>query len=234
MKYIILAAGVNKRLQDSSKNLPKCLMEVGGKPIIEHIFNTIDPKNEVQKIIVVGTEGNCWNDNVHERFSSYQCEIVYNPKNIELDNSYSLYLALRKVDKEPVIIIDGDLIFDEEILTLLINSKYENALLSRRMLSDDEKGGIIKIDVSGKIIEVGETLSTGYFTYLYAGIAKIEQHLAKYLLKHLEEHAKIVDAFNNACAEFEIYNVPFNTKKKWININTMGKLTEANKLYEKN
>ncbi len=35
MKAVILAAGVSRRLYPLTYDTPKCLMDVGGKPIIE-------------------------------------------------------------------------------------------------------------------------------------------------------------------------------------------------------
>ncbi|HUT65644.1 MAG TPA: sugar phosphate nucleotidyltransferase, partial [Spirochaetota bacterium] len=36
MKAVILAAGASKRLLPYTKNLPKCLLTVGDKSILEH------------------------------------------------------------------------------------------------------------------------------------------------------------------------------------------------------
>ena len=36
MKAFILAAGVSRRLYPDTYNIPKCLLDVGGKPIINY------------------------------------------------------------------------------------------------------------------------------------------------------------------------------------------------------
>ena len=36
MKAIIIAAGMGKRLMPYTKNRPKCMLEIGGKPLIKH------------------------------------------------------------------------------------------------------------------------------------------------------------------------------------------------------
>ena len=52
MKAIIIAAGICKRLRPITDNLPKCMLKINGKPIIE---NTIElfRKNRINDISVV-------------------------------------------------------------------------------------------------------------------------------------------------------------------------------------
>ena len=41
MKAFILAAGVSRRLYPETYNTPKCLLDVGGKPIIDYQLEAI-------------------------------------------------------------------------------------------------------------------------------------------------------------------------------------------------
>ena len=41
MKAFILAAGVSRRLYPETYNTPKCLLDVGGKPIINYQLEAI-------------------------------------------------------------------------------------------------------------------------------------------------------------------------------------------------
>jgi N-acetyl-alpha-D-muramate 1-phosphate uridylyltransferase len=45
MKAMILAAGFGSRLGALTKDTPKCLMQVGGIPILEHVFNKLIEAN---------------------------------------------------------------------------------------------------------------------------------------------------------------------------------------------
>ena len=232
MKFLILAAGIGKRMMPLTKSKPKCFLEINKKPIIEYILDTIDPKNRFDKFIVVGREGNCWNNKIYQRLKLYRLKVIYNSKNIQLDNTYSLLLGLKKIGKEPIIIIDGDIIFKREIFMKLLNSKYENTLLSRIIESSSEKGGRIKVDVNDKVVKISESVS-GKRLYIYSGIIKIGERLNVYLQKNLIKHEKIVDALDEACKSFNIYNLSFDGKQGWININNIRKLEEARKIYEK-
>lgn len=51
MKSIILAGGFAKRLWPLTKDIPKALIEIGGKPIIDYIIENIED-SEVEEIII--------------------------------------------------------------------------------------------------------------------------------------------------------------------------------------
>ena len=53
MKAIILAAGYGTRLYPITKNIPKPLIEVGGKPIIEHILKKVEEIPHMEMIYIV-------------------------------------------------------------------------------------------------------------------------------------------------------------------------------------
>ena len=51
MKCIIIAAGYATRLYPLTENFPKPLLEVGGKPILDHLISDIEPM--IDEFIVV-------------------------------------------------------------------------------------------------------------------------------------------------------------------------------------
>ena len=53
MDAIILAAGYATRLYPLTENTPKPLLNVAGKPIIEHIIKKLAAINEIDKIYIV-------------------------------------------------------------------------------------------------------------------------------------------------------------------------------------
>ena len=53
MKVIILAAGYATRLYPLTKDKPKPLLEVGGRPIVDHIIKNIEKIDDVDEIFIV-------------------------------------------------------------------------------------------------------------------------------------------------------------------------------------
>ena len=59
MKLVILASGRGSRLNSLTKDIPKCMVSVSGKPIIKYL-ETIDMSNDKQIIDFLGEELNVW------------------------------------------------------------------------------------------------------------------------------------------------------------------------------
>jgi len=53
MKVVILAAGYGTRLYPYTKNFPKPLLDVKGRPIIEYLLHKLERRSDVSKVIVV-------------------------------------------------------------------------------------------------------------------------------------------------------------------------------------
>lgn len=56
MKAIILAGGYAKRLWPLTKNTPKQLLSIGGRPMIEYIMEKLEARKEIDKIIISTNE----------------------------------------------------------------------------------------------------------------------------------------------------------------------------------
>lgn len=56
LKAIIPAAGYGTRLYPLTKETPKALIEVAGKPVIEHVLERIEVLGEVDKVFIVTNE----------------------------------------------------------------------------------------------------------------------------------------------------------------------------------
>ncbi len=111
IKAIIVAAGHDKRLGSLTKNLPKCMLDVKGKTIIERQIENL--KNcGINDIIIV---------------KGYKQEIIDIPdvkyyQNPDFKNNgilYSLFLAEREMDCD-FIFLYSDIIFDQKILERLL------------------------------------------------------------------------------------------------------------------
>ncbi len=121
MQAVILAAGVGSRLEGVSQGLPKCLIPIGDRPLIDHQLETLADADIGPILIVIGYKG----DKVREMVGN-RAEYVENPRFEETNSLYSLWAA-RDWVKGPFLLINSDILFHPDILDRLV-TKEGNAL----------------------------------------------------------------------------------------------------------
>ena len=130
MQAIILAAGMGKRLGELTKSNTKCMVEVNGVRLIDRTLNQLSRLELTRVVIVVGYEGQKLIDYIGDRYSDrLKIEYVENPVYDKTNNIYSLALAKEHLQEEDTILIESDLIFDDNMFSLIIDNPYPNLAL---------------------------------------------------------------------------------------------------------
>ena len=119
MKVIIIAAGVGSRLGDLTKNLPKPLLDVNGKSILEHQIELFRKFGIEDIVIVTGHK--------KDKFRLKDVKYVHNPNYLNVEQAGSLMSARNEIVGN-VIISFGDIIFDELVLKQLLQFNDEVVL----------------------------------------------------------------------------------------------------------
>ena len=130
MQAIILAAGMGRRLKKLTESLPKCMVSVNGIPLIERMLKQLDQYDLEKIILVTGHQG----DKLHSFADSLSLHtpITYidNPDYQTTNNIYSLYLAREHLLMDDTLLLESDLIFEQEVLTQIIEHPYPNLALT--------------------------------------------------------------------------------------------------------
>ena len=113
MNVIILAAGSGIRLGEHTQDIPKTLVDINGKSILERQISLLR-KHKVKEIfVVIGYK--------KETYVLKDVEYFFNPKYSETEQLTSMMVARRKIFGD-VLIIFGDIIFDSDILKQVLAS----------------------------------------------------------------------------------------------------------------
>lgn len=144
MKIIILAAGIGSRLGNP---FPKPLTPLkNGKSIMQMQREHIASKFNIDDIsVVVGFK----KDLIMERFP--ELTYIYNPIFDRTNTSKSLLQALKKYRNEPVLWFNGDVVFDENLLDILlphINDNTSFVAVNTSKVGDEE----VKYTLKGAFI----------------------------------------------------------------------------------
>ncbi len=116
MKAIIIAAGSAKRLGDETRELPKGLLDINGKSILQRQIDILRECGIQEIIIIRGPH--------RKKFEfdkiTYVDDLEYQGHDVLL----SLMAAKEKISGD-VITIYSDILFDKKILNQIINSKVD-------------------------------------------------------------------------------------------------------------
>lgn len=192
IKHVIIScAGLGSRL---GLNIPKCLLNVNGRTIIERQLDLFKFIDDVR--VVVGFK----EFEVMNFIKSIRDDIVFvrNPQYATTTNSYSVYLATKDIE-DPHLIVDGDLILNKDSFKDFITCCDKNNLI-----------GITETKTEDAVfVEIGDNFLINKFqrnkkmTYEWSGIAylydlKISPNVG-YVYKEFEKNlpiqGKVIDCF---------------------------------------
>ena len=155
MKAIIVAAGPGSRLNPLTNERPKCLLEVGGKTILERALEALR-ENEINRIAVVR--------GYYSQLIGYPNITYYeNPNYRENNILRSLVYAEREMDDDFVFSY-SDIIFGSEIVTKLMNKTADIALTvdvnwkqryQGRDLHPISEAELVKLE-NGQVVKIGK------------------------------------------------------------------------------
>ena len=177
MKAFILAAGVSRRLYPHTYSTPKCLLEVGGKAIIDYQLEALDHLGVNHVIMIVGYHRELLIDYVKKKFPQIKFSFIINHHYFETNTAFSLYTG-KEFLNDDLLLMNADVVYPKGLLRKLINSKHETALAVDIKSCGREEvkvidGGADRIVAIGK--ELIETQCLGEFF----GVAKLSKDFCK-------------------------------------------------------
>ncbi len=168
MKAIILLAGYATRLYPLTKNMPKALLEVKGKTILDYIADEIEKIDEINEVVLIT------NDKFYPNFKRWAQEAVKNRRKIytavnddTTDDSNKLgavkdiWYAINalKID-EDIVVIAGDNLFTYDLRESfdIFMKNRRDLVLAKRMdsLSDLKRMAVGILDENDIIIDMEE------------------------------------------------------------------------------
>lgn len=123
--FVIIAGGVGKRLHPLTENIPKPLIKINGKPIIEHIIDKAVSEGFRKFIISTGYMANKI-EKYLKKGTDKEIEISYIRENSPLGTAGFVYL-LKKYKYEDFFITNGDVLTRFKYLNLLNFHKKKNS-----------------------------------------------------------------------------------------------------------
>lgn len=185
MKAVILAAGIASRLRPLTDRLPKCLLEIGGKSLLERTIRGLVDNGLRDIIIVTGYLQEQIISFVGKKFPEINVSFIYNEKYASTNNIYSLWLVRKQVQHSDMILLDSDILFDPELIKTVLNAPYANCLaLNAHPLCEEEMK--VVTDEQGQVQEISKTCDPATAAGESIGVEKISADYSQALFSELD------------------------------------------------
>ena len=118
MKAIILAGGRGKRLRPITDKIPKPLIPINNKPLIERTINYLKKYGINEIIISSGYKSNLI-ENFLKKKKNFGCKIIFSTEKTPLGTGGAIKKALMHVDEESFLVLNGDIITNIDLKKIL-------------------------------------------------------------------------------------------------------------------
>jgi choline kinase len=225
-KAIILAAGVGSRLRPLTEDLPKCLLDVGGRTLIDHQLGSLARYGVTDVVVVVGYRAGRIRRHLGDRV-----RYLDNERYASTNSLYSLWLAREELGS-------GALILNSDVLALpllfdrLLRSAAPDAILVE--LGSGLEPEDMKVTLNGShVVDFGKHLprerahahNVGVAKFTGEGCARLTECL-EHLVATGHENDWAPTAFREFASRWPLTAVATDALP-WIEIDFTEDLTRA-------
>jgi choline kinase len=237
MKVIILAAGIGQRISPLTDKVPKCLLTLGETTILRRIVDNCMHFGIEEFTAVIGHGDGAMIEAIDQLQCLFSIRFSYirNPRYRTTNTAISLQIGLDNT-KDDVMIINGDNVFDKEILRGLLNQSFTAVAIDNCKTLCDES---FKVNIKGNRIELmGKDIPLVEANGEFIGISIIRKRdleLFKSILgkiTRLNENSYYDYAFQELSL-IQPISVVFTNGLKWTEVDTKHDLIIAQKLIKK-
>ena len=233
LKIVIPMAGLGTRLRPHTWSKPKQLVSVAGKPVLDHVLDTLatlpDPDN-IELINIVGYLGDQIQDHMQSRYPQIKSHFV--TQDDPRGQSHAIYLARRYLSG-PMMVVFADTLLDVNLLVLA--SEAAEAVVWVKQVPDSRRFGVAVTDEEGwvtRLIEKPDDMSNNlavvgfyYFSNAEVLVAAIQEQMRRKL--ELNGEFFLADAVNIMLER----GLKMRTEKvdTWLDAGTPEALLETNR-----
>lgn len=201
---VILAAGMAKRLRPLTDTKPKCLLEVGGRTLLERTVRAMQQAGISEFVVVTGYRA----EQIREFLSSLlppsssTFHFLHNADYEHNNNIYSLWMAGEYVRGKEFLLMDSDILCDPAAVARIAHEPESALALNRHECGEEEIKVIV--DADGHITEISKVCSIQDAIGESVGIEKMTADYSTALYKELDQmivKEGLIDVFYERCFE---------------------------------
>lgn len=248
VKAIIIAAGMSSRLMELTDDKPKCMLEIGGKTILQRQIETFNKCGIDNITIIRGYK--------KEKINYTGVRYVYN-QNYRRNNILESLMCAESEMNDEFVCTYSDILFEENIVEELLQSKADISLVTEtdwvshykdRFQHPIEEAENVVVK-KGRIVKIGKSINVNDAYGEFIGLAKFSKKGAEILKTNYRrvreqlgsnspfheartlENAYLTDMFQELIdSGYKVTNV--DIKGGWLELDTVEDIHKADKQWE--
>ena len=202
---VILAAGMAKRLRPLTDTMPKCLLKVGERTLLERTVDAMRRAGISEFVVVTGYRGDMIRDFLTTHYSAVPEPVegsrpiftfLHNADYEHNNNIYSLWMAGEIVRGKDFLLMDSDILCDPAAVGRIASEPSAALAVNRHELGEEEMKVVVDADMH--ITEISKTCRPEDAIGESVGIEKITADYSEALYRELDQmilQEKLIDIF---------------------------------------
>jgi glucose-1-phosphate thymidylyltransferase len=237
MKIVIPVAGVGSRLKPHTNSIPKPLMEVAGKVMLDYVIDDALKLSPDEIIFVVGYKKQSIIDHVEKTYPNVPKTFI---EQVTRDGDGSaIRLALQKyTHDDELLIIFGDTLIDFDLRKSIPKKNPSDAIVFGMKVEEPQHYGVMNLGKEDVIIEIEEKPEKPKSniaiigTYYFKSLLKVKKDLDSFFenKQTIKGEYKIAQVLQKYVKNKKI-KVTCSLVKKWFDCGRTEILLESNKYF---
>lgn len=193
---VILAAGMSKRLRPLTDTQPKCLLEVGGRTLLDRTVLAMHHAGITEFVVVTGYREEMIREHLLENYPQLTFHFLHNADYMHNNNIYSLWMSGEKVRNRAFLLMDSDIYCEASLVERIAQEPVSALAVNRHELGEEEMK--VVVDDQMNITEISKTCSPLKAMGESVGVEKITADYSKALFSELDQmilQEKLIDIF---------------------------------------
>ena len=160
-KAIILSAGQGSRLGHLVDDKPKCLVDFGGRSLLDRQLDTLEANGVEEAVVVTGFHDELIDSAIAARSGGPRVRAVFNPFYKVADNLGSLFIAREELAGD-TLVWNGDTLVSDALMNRVVANRQPGICVTiDRKESYDEDDMKVIADDDGRLRAIGKRIAEG-------------------------------------------------------------------------
>jgi len=234
---MILAAGVGSRLQPITATIPKAMIEVGGRPLIEYAVDTLVRSGVEEAIVNLHHHGNRIREHLGDG-TAYGLKLIYSEEDPLLGSGGGIYKARAWLDGDDFATLNADTLIDIDLRDLIPVHRGADALATMVLRKDPAMAsyGIVRTNSAQRVVQLLDTPVRGCRpgtgeAYMYSGVQLLSPRVFRYMTGETGPFSITAKTYPAMLRAGEVVmGYPFDGR--WITVGTHDELAAARCMLE--